>query len=306
MSATGSPPPTVPPTITRGPGYETAARSGPPFHKAPWFRRSVKILGAVVTVLMVTVSTVRISESATRSTRAVDTTVELGDITTVRVKLAAGHVRFESSAPDSMSTAGTTNSAEMLNSTITVSGEVTSGFVHTDLDIDTVGNELVVASSCPAMFVSRHCQTDLTITVPPHVDVEMDASHVDVTLDHFDSDVHLNVDRASVRGQGAAGDIMITGSIVEVHLTDLHSNNVDITSSLESVTLEFLTPPGDVRVRANFMPILVVVPDTDDAYDVRLSTQLASTINNIRNDPSSDRVIDLRSTLDDVEVRYRR
>lgn len=303
MSTTGSSPSNLPPTFTRGPGYETAPRSGPPFHKARWFLRTVKILGAIVTVLMLTMSTVRISESATRSTREIDTTVELGDATTVRVELAAGHVRFESSGADSTNT---TNATGTTNSTVTISGEITSGFVHTDLEIEIVGNELVIASTCPAMILSRHCETNLSITVPPHIDVEMDASHVDVTLDHFDSGMDLKLDRSTVRGQGVSGDVTITGSIVEVHLSDLHSENVDITSSLESVTLEFLSPPNNVRVRANFMPILVIVPDTDDTYDVRLATQLASTINNIRNDPSSDRVIDLRSTLDDVEVRYRR
>lgn len=264
-----------------------------PRYRSTWVTRTVQIIGSIVAVIMITFSGLRLSELIIRESTMVDHTIPSDGIDELHLNLAAGTVVIGDSA--------TINDQQ---AAIQISGNLISGFATTELDVVVIDNRVIVSSSCPPQVLSQHCSTDLVVSVPEHVTTFMQSSHVDVALERLSAPVELRVARSTVRGHEVSGDVTIRGSLADVIMTHMSSNHVDIESSFQSVDLQFVSPPETVRIHTTAMPIRVEVPADDTSYNVQLRNQFGSTANHIRNDPSSDRRIDLRSTFDDVVVTY--
>jgi DUF4097 and DUF4098 domain-containing protein YvlB len=91
------------------------------------------------------------------------------------------------------------------------------------------------------------------------------------------------------------------GSITASRLT---SDSVAAQADNGSLTIELLEPPTTVEARSNNGTIEVILPETDDAYALDISTANGDESREINTSPDSSRHILIDTNNGDVTARY--
>jgi DUF4097 and DUF4098 domain-containing protein YvlB len=91
------------------------------------------------------------------------------------------------------------------------------------------------------------------------------------------------------------------GSITGSGLT---ADTVTAETDNGSITLEFVEPPATVDARSDNGGVEVVLPDTEDFYDLDITTDHGEVSRDIRHDPTSTRRITIETNNGDVTARY--
>ncbi len=187
---------------------------------------------------------------------------------------------------------------------VTITGTVTSGLRGGEFRADRRDGRVLVTMTCGPWQAFHDCSADLRIEVPRAFEVTTDLPNSELTLRDLDGRVDASSSNSSMSVEGLGGPIRLRATNGGVDAVGLRAREVDIETSNDHVRTEFDVAPRRVVVRSSNGAATVVVPESDDFYRLELSTSNAETIAVVRSDPDSDRVLHVRTSNDDILVRY--
>jgi DUF4097 and DUF4098 domain-containing protein YvlB len=120
----------------------------------------------------------------------------------------------------------------------------------------------------------------------------------------MDSTLDLSTDNGSVEVNDVGGDLTIDGDNGSIRADDLTTDTVRAETDNGSIVLELLEPPTNVEARSNNGSAEVVLPRTEDFYNLATTTDNGDVSRDIRHDPTSTRHITIATDNGDVTARY--
>jgi hypothetical protein len=188
---------------------------------------------------------------------------------------------------------------------VQVTGTLVSDLTEPDVEHRREGDRWVVRARCPLNFLPTACGSELELAVPEGLPITVRASDTPVRLVGVRSELDVVTSDNAVEGDDLSGPrVSVRTSNDRVELSGLRVADVDATTSNDRVALSFEDSPESVVIRTSNDRVLVVVPDRPVPFAVDLRTSNGSSTNQVRSDPTSDRRIDVRTSNDDVTVRY--
>jgi hypothetical protein len=188
---------------------------------------------------------------------------------------------------------------------IVVTARISDGLRATGERQAVVGDQLELQASCP-LFGGDWCRVSYTVQVPSDLEVHVDADNGRIELRGVDGPVELDADNGGVEVVDVTGDLTIAGDNGSITASELTSRRVVAETDNGSVTLGFLEPPTSVEARSDNGSVEVVLPETEVAYRLDISTDNGDVSDNIRTSPDSDRSIIAETDNGDATVRYGR
>lgn len=262
----------------------TTPRSG-----SPRVRRAWRIGGTVVTVVVLTWGLVQVVGVLGRSTAAVDVELEAAGIEELLVEVASGSIEIR----------GTDDEL------VRVRGEVTSGLTSTRHREQLVGGRFVVSSECVGGPLSTFCAVDHVIEVPRAMPVVVRSSETSVRLEGLTGRVDVETRNDAVTGDELSGsEVRIESRNAPVALNSVRSPVVSVRTANDAVTTAFDEPVDQLTIDSSNGAVEVVLPDTPDPYAVALDTSNGAEVVSVRTDPTALRRVTVRTSNDDISVRY--
>lgn len=186
---------------------------------------------------------------------------------------------------------------------ITVTARISEGLRATGERQELIGDQLELHASCP-LFGGDWCRVRYTVEVPAAVDVRVDTDNGRIEVQGVDGVVDLDADNGGVEVVDVTGDLTIAGDNGSITASELASATVVAETDNGSLTLEFVEPPDSVEARSDNGSVEVVLPATEVAYRLDVTTDNGDVSDDIRTAPDSDRSILAESDNGDVTVRY--
>jgi hypothetical protein len=247
------------------------------------------VVGSAVTILLLVWGVVQTASWLARTETSVQL-AEPGDgLGEVRIEMDNGSLVVRSTSGDE----------------IQVTGTLVSDLVEPDVDQRREGDRWVMRVRCSLGFLPTACGSNLELAVPEDLRVTVRASNTPVRLVGVRSELDVATSNNAVEGDDLSGRrVRVRTSNDRVELSGLRVADVETTTSNDRVALAFEDAPDAVVVRTSNDRVQVVVPDTPVPFAVDLRTSNGSATNQVRSDPTSDRRIDVRTSNDDVTVRY--
>lgn len=250
-----------------------------------WWR----VLGSLLTIVVVGWVVLQVVAVLARSEAPVDAVAAAEGLATLVVELDGGSLEVRGTDGDQ----------------VVVAGTLVSGWRTNELERRRDGDELVLRTDCPDGPIDSFCSADLVVEVPRELALRVRSNNTSVQLIGLDGDLDVGTSNDAVLGDDLGGEhVRVRSSNDRVELVGLRSPMVDVQTSNDRVGLTFIGPPDDVRVRTSNDRVEVVVPDSEASYVVDTATSNGSTSTDVRSDPAATRRIDVRTSNDDVVVRY--
>ena len=206
------------------------------------------------------------------------TPYDAAGITSIDVDNSAGSVRIVGTEGDS----------------IEVTAEISDGLRSTGESQQVVGDTLELRGTCPN-FGSDWCRVTYTVTVPPSIDVRVDADDGSVDVVGITGDVDVDTDNGSIEMESLAGSIRATNDNGRIEGVGLRSQRVSADTDNGRINLAFVTPPSNVVATSNNGSIEVVVPNDGTAYRLEMDTDNGSRNDEIISDDTAARSIVIRT-----------
>ncbi len=186
---------------------------------------------------------------------------------------------------------------------ITVTARISDGLRRTGEQQRLVDGRLELESTCP-LIGSEWCEVDYTIEVPAELPVRADADNGGIDVRGMDGRVDLSTDNGSVEVSDVGGDLTIEGDNGSIRADALTTDTVLAETDNGSIVLELLEPPTNVEARSNNGSVEVVLPRTEDFYNLAITTDNGDISRDIRHDPTSTRHITIDTDNGDATARY--
>jgi hypothetical protein len=132
------------------------------------------------------------------------------------------------------------------------------------------------------------CQVDYALALPSGTAAEAETSVGDIVLDGLDGAVVADTEVGDIEGN------------------DLRATEIDVETSVGSISLEFAQVLGDINVTTDTGDVEIIVPDDGTTYSVVFESGVGSQSIDIATDASTDAdyVINVTAGVGDLEVRY--
>ncbi len=215
-------------------------------------------------------------------------TYDAADVRVIDVQSSAGSVTIEG-APG--------------RDEITVTAHISDGLRETGERQALVDGTLELRASCPVIG-SEWCNVKYTIEAPADVEVRAESDDGRLTVRRVDGPVDLQVDNGSVEVADLPGNLTIGADNGSITGSRLAADTVVADTNNGSVALEFVEPPTTVDARSDNGRVEVVLPETEDFYNLDITTDNGQVSRDIRTDPTSPRRITIRTDNGDVTARY--
>jgi hypothetical protein len=186
---------------------------------------------------------------------------------------------------------------------ITVTARISDGLRETEERQTLVDGVLELRASCP-LIGSDWCSVRYTIEVPSDIEVRADTDNGRLTVRGIAGAVDLSADNGAVEVADLSGNLTINGDNTSVTATQLTSDRVIAETDNGSLTIELLEPPTSVEARSDNGSIEVVLPETEDAYRLDITTDNGDVLDDIRASPDSPRHVLIETDNGDAIVRY--
>jgi hypothetical protein len=186
---------------------------------------------------------------------------------------------------------------------ITVTARISDGLRKTGERQQLVDGRLELDGTCP-QFGSDWCEVEYTIQVPRDIEVLADSDSGKLEVRGIDGPVDLSSDNGSVEVADVTGDLTMASDNGSIEASRLTSDTVTAETDNGSLTIELLEPPTSVEARSDNGSIDVVLPRTDEAYALDVSTDNGDISREIRTVPGSPRHILIETDNGDAVVRY--
>jgi hypothetical protein len=186
---------------------------------------------------------------------------------------------------------------------ITVTARISDGLRRTGERQQLVDGRLELDATCPAIG-SEWCEVDYTIEVPADLPIRADTDNGGIDARGMDSTLDLSTDNGSVEVNDVGGDLTIDGDNGSITADALTTDTVRAETNNGSIRLELLEPPTNVEARSNNGSVEVVLPRTEDFYNLAITTDNGDVSRDIRHDPTGTRRITIDTDNGDVTARY--
>lgn len=167
--------------------------------------------------------------------------------------------------------------------TTVLNARISEGLRRPEVAHQLVGDRLVASASCPSLG-GTWCSVSFVVEVPEGTAVYLRSGH------------------GSLRVTGAVGPIDALTRHGDVTV-DGPAETLDVRSRHGDVTLSLVAPRA-VRADTRHGDVELVLADDPGAYRVELRTGDGSTVNSLRTDPASERLVELSTGHGDVVARY--
>lgn len=247
-----------------------------------------RVIGSILTLLMVLWGTVNAVDSLARTDDPVDLSIPTAGMTRLEIDANYGVLEIRGTGGDRIRVVGTSR----------------NGIASTSVTADASRGAAKVSVRCGTQPFALSCGADLQIEVPRDLAIIVDAVNTSVRASDLDAAVSVQTTNERITGVALSGPLVLRTTNAELTATALGATDVELQSSNSAVRAEFVTPPERVRVTTSNESASVVVPEGPAAYAVDLDTTIGSEQIGVRTDPDSDRRISVRSSNDDVSVAY--
>jgi Putative adhesin len=210
-------------------------------------------------------------------------------LTTMDVQVGSGDVTIERST-------GT-------RTVVTTSG--VHGLTYPTDDENVVGHRLVIRSSCGTTIFNDHCTRSYVVHVPSDVAVNARSGEGDVTVKGTGRMVVAHSGQGDVTITGASGAVQASSGQGSVTITRSSATSVSVQSGQGDVAVDLMASPLRVTASSGQGDVTVELPKGPNSYQVHASSGQGSVVNNVNDDPASDRVVTATSGQGDVTVAYR-
>jgi putative adhesin len=247
-----------------------------------------RAVGGVLAIGTVGWGAFNIVETLAHEERTEVTTYDAADVRIVDVRNSAGSVTIEG-APE--------------RDEVTVTARISDGLRETGQSQALVDGRLELRGSCPVIG-GTWCDVDYTVEVPADVEVHVDADHGRIRVSQIDGPVDLDTDNGSIEAGSLSGRLAVQADNGSITAERLRSSVVVAETDNGSVTIELVEPPDTVEARSDNGRVEVILPNTEDAYDLDISTDNGDISDDIRTDPTSARRITIETDNGDATARY--
>jgi DUF4097 and DUF4098 domain-containing protein YvlB len=186
---------------------------------------------------------------------------------------------------------------------IAVTAEISEGLRAPRREMRVVDGRLDIDAGC-SLLAGTWCQVDLTVQLPAHMAVEIDADNGRVEVRGIDAPVLVRSDNGSVELDRLAGALDARTNNGRVVARQVSSADVRAQSDNGRVELQFDGEPMTVVASSDNGDVEVLLPDTDAVYQVDIGSENGSVDQQVRVDPTSERSITISSDNGNVSVRY--
>lgn len=155
-----------------------------------------------------------------------------------------------------------------------------------DYTIEVDGDVVSIHGECDGGWV-RQCSVGFVVTMPDHVDVEVDTANGAIVLDELAGDIVAHTNNGAVTGD------------------DLVSHDVDIRTNNGGIELRFDRAPVRVDARTDNGSIDVRVPDDGTDYDVSADSDNGRVDVDIPDDEGSSHHITAESSNGRIDIAFR-
>ena len=260
-----------------------------PYRTPAAIRRALFALAGLLGVSLVAMGTISLLDHAARST-----TTERSSYTGVRALAidGASDVRL-TSAP--------------AGSPLQVRARVTAGLRTPGTDIRRRGDgTLELSASCPVLF-GGSCDVDYEIAVPEGTEVRVDTGAGDVRAEGLSSTVPIELESSAgdiTVADLTAPELRLSTSAGDVDGSDVRAPTVRAVSSAGDVSLSLRTAPERVDADSSAGDVELVLPD--ETYRIDASSSAGDVDDQqVRNDPSSPRIVRVRTSAGDIRIEAR-
>lgn len=232
-------------------------------------RRTVRVLGSVIALLMVLTAAYSATAQASRHTGT--TTHELSaGLTSVELVNDVGSVLVVPVA-----------AGERPRAVVTATG----GFREPGVDVVGSGESVTLAGSCPSSVWFRPCDVQWQLHLPADAAVSVRTSVGDVTVAGVGTTVHAET------------------SVGVVTVDDVSAQTVTALSSVGDVVVDVDVPPSDLTATTSTGNVVVTVPDGGTTYRVRSGTSIGTVTNSLPVDAASPHRLEALTSIGDVTLR---
>lgn len=186
---------------------------------------------------------------------------------------------------------------------IVVTSDISEGLRAPRREMRVVDGRLDLEASCP-VFSGTWCSVDFTVQIPRDVAVEIDADNGAIDVRGVDAAVDVRSDNGRVELVDIAGDVDAHSDNGRVVGRSLTSSVVNAQSDNGRVELQFDSDPTTVVAESDNGRVEVLLPETDVAYRLDISSDNGSVEQAVRVDPDSARSLTIKSDNGSVSVGY--
>lgn len=185
---------------------------------------------------------------------------------------------------------------------IVIDADYSRGLFGLDESVGTAGDQYRIDADCPAL--GEWCWVNYEITVPRHLDVEIDTGNGRVSVSGVDGAIDIDTDNGRVELADASGTVRAAADNGRIVGSDLASAVVDVETENGSIDLTFAEPPDSVTAATDNGSIDLALPDVEGDYNVVAPrTGNGGVEVNIASDPSSARVIETSTDNGSITIR---
>jgi hypothetical protein len=168
-----------------------------------------------------------------------------------------------------------------------------------------VGGTLTVRlQRCGFHALGAFCVSDVAMTVPAAVDVQLRTDSGRVRIAGVRGTVRLTADSADLDLARLGGPV--TARLESGHLVGQNLTSATVEAELDSgdVDLQFDTAPAAVRTRTDSGHVVIAVPSGSGPYGVKANTGSGATRIDVPTGPAVDHQIDASTDSGDITIRY--
>lgn len=167
------------------------------------------------------------------------------------------------------------------------------------------GDTLRIVVDCPGGGPQRgaECKVDQVVQAPPEAGAAVDTAAGAIDVRDIHGELSLSTAAGAITLAGVSGSLSVSSAAGNITGSDLRSPRVEARLQAGTANLRFAAAPEHVTVEATAGSVTIEVPP-GDAYQVRITTTVGAQQVDVVQDPDADRVIEVRTTVGEVRIRY--
>jgi hypothetical protein len=186
------------------------------------------------------------------------------------------------------------------DSQVHLTGGAHYALVRPAIDVTTTGASVAVAVHCP-WFVTVECSVDLTVAVPPRIEVTASTDTGNITSNGLD-DLTLQTDTGDLQVNGGSGFLHLSSQTGDITGVAIDAPSVTASDQTGGVSLDFAQAPTDVSAQDQTGDVTVTLPAGATAYAVSAHTETGDTSVQVPTNPASTDEISASTATGDVTV----
>jgi hypothetical protein len=172
--------------------------------------------------------------------------------------------------------------------------------VRPTVDVSTTGASVSVTVHCP-WFVAGGCSVDLTVAIPPRIQVSASTDTGNLTANGLD-DLTLQTDTGDLQVNGGSGFLHLSSQTGDITGVAIDAPSVTASDQTGDVSLGFAQAPTNVSAQDQTGDVTVTLPAGTTAYAVSAHSEVGDTSVEVPTNPTATNEISASTATGDVTV----